>query len=94
MAQESRWYKLAATVRTELNIYRRVLKHPRTPRLSRWLLGFALLYLLSPVDLVPDWFPVIGQLDDLLVVPFLIITALKRIPPDVIDECRRAEITA
>ncbi|MDZ7737391.1 MAG: YkvA family protein [Gammaproteobacteria bacterium] len=94
MATLSAWRQLVAKVRTEINVYRRVLKHPRTPCLPRWLLGFALLYLLSPVDLVPDWFPIIGQLDDLLVVPFLIITALKRIPPDVIEECRRDEITA
>lgn len=91
MTSLPRWRQLVAKVRTEINVYRRVLKHPRTPRVSRWLLGLALVYLISPVDFIPDWFPVLGQLDDLLVVPFLVAAALRRIPPEVIVECRAAE---
>jgi len=49
----------------------------------------AIGYLLLPFDLVPDFIPVIGQLDDLLIVPGLIYLALKMIPDEVVAECRR-----
>ena len=49
----------------------------------------AIGYLLLPFDLVPDFIPVIGQLDDLLIVPGLIYLALKMIPDEVVAECHR-----
>jgi len=49
----------------------------------------AIGYLLLPFELVPDFIPVIGQLDDLLIVPGLIYLALKMIPDEVMAECRR-----
>ena len=59
------------------------LRHPAAPG---WLkLGTALiaLYLLSPVDIVPDWLPVVGVVDDLVLVPLAIRWLLRRLPPDV-----------
>ena len=59
------------------------LRHPGAPG---WLkIGTALiaLYLLSPVDIVPDWLPVVGVLDDLVLVPLAIRWLLRRLPPDV-----------
>ncbi len=85
-----RWQQLVATVKTEIHVYRRVLKHPRTPRLTRWLLGLALAYLLSPLDLIPDWIPLLGQLDDLVIVPLLIFLALRFVPEGLVTECRAA----
>jgi uncharacterized membrane protein YkvA (DUF1232 family) len=55
---------------------------------SKWFLGAALLYLASPVDLVPDFVPVLGQLDDLLIVPGLVWLATRFIPPGVVAKCR------
>lgn len=75
--------------RRELTVYRLAMRHPRTPRASRLLLGAAIAYALSPVDLIPDFIPVVGHLDDLLVVPLLVWLALRLIPRDVIDECRQ-----
>jgi uncharacterized membrane protein YkvA (DUF1232 family) len=75
----------------EIAFYRRVLKHPRTPRTSRILLGAAIAYAVSPIDLIPDFIPVIGHLDDAIILPLLIWLALRRIPADVIAECRSVQ---
>jgi len=72
-------------------VYRLALKHPGTPRIAKWLLWIALAYLVSPIDLIPDFIPVIGQLDDLLIVPGLIWIALRLIPAGVLQECRETQ---
>jgi len=74
-----------------IEFYRLVLKHPRTPRASRFFLGAALTYAVSPIDLIPDFIPVIGHLDDVIVLPVLILLALRLIPGDVIAECRNRQ---
>jgi len=82
--------RIIEKVKRELAYYRALLTHPRTPRLSRWLLAAAIAYFLSPIDLIPDAIPILGQLDDLLIVPGLIYAALAFIPPSVKNECRNA----
>ena len=79
---------LARRFKHELRVYQLVLKDRRTPPLAKWLLGIAVAYALSPVDLIPDFIPVLGHLDDLVVIPLLVITAVKLIPPSVIEDCR------
>jgi uncharacterized membrane protein YkvA (DUF1232 family) len=79
----------AARLKTELAVYRLVLKHPRTPILAKLLLALAVGYALLPFDLIPDFIPVIGHLDDLLIVPGLVILALRLIPQEVVAECRK-----
>ncbi len=81
---------VALSLKRELNAYRLVLKHPRTPRLAKVLLALAVGYLLLPFDLIPDFIPVIGQLDDLILVPGLVYLALWIIPPEVMEACRAA----
>lgn len=87
------FWRLAGGVKKlkrELKMYRLVLVHRRTPWLARILLGLAVAYFVSPIDLIPDVIPVIGYLDDALLVPALIFIALKFVPKDVIEECRQA----
>jgi len=50
------------------------------------LIAIAVGYLLSPIDIIPDFVPVIGQLDDLLIVPVLVGLAIKSIPSKILDE--------
>jgi len=83
------WRDIAAGVRREIRVYRLVLADKRTPWFCRILLGAAVAYLLSPVDFIPDFIPILGHLDDLVVVPLLVMVALILIPSDVIDDCRR-----
>lgn len=76
-------------IKSEIQVYQRALKHPRTPKLAKWLLGLALVYLISPIDIIPDFIPFAGQLDDLIIIPLLVWLALRLIPKDVIAECRQ-----
>lgn len=82
---------IARKLKRELAVYRRVARHERTPRLAKILLLLAIGYVLMPFDLIPDWIPVLGLLDDVIIVPGLVILALKMAPQDVIDECREVE---
>jgi len=77
----------------ELCVYRRVVRDSRCPRLARFLLGAAVAYLLMPFDLIPDWIPVLGQLDDLVIVPLLIWLGLRCMPADLLAEVRLAVAT-
>jgi uncharacterized membrane protein YkvA (DUF1232 family) len=79
---------LLNTIQQEINVYQLVIRHPRTPWHARIVLGLAIAYFLSPIDLIPDPIPVLGQLDDLLIVPGLVTLALKLIPKEVVAECR------
>ena len=69
-----------------------VIKDPRTPRAPKIILGLAAAYALSPIDIIPDCIPVIGQLDDAVVIPLLIYIAYKLVPSEIIEDCRFAAI--
>ena len=79
----------AAKIKKEFAVYRLVLKHPETPMLAKILLGLAVGYILLPFDLIPDFIPVIGHLDDLVIVPALVYAALKLVPPEIVESCRK-----
>jgi uncharacterized membrane protein YkvA (DUF1232 family) len=74
--------------RSELRVCRLLLKDERTPRAAKWMLGIAIAYLATPFDIIPDFIPVLGHLDDVVIVPTLIFVALKLIPDSVIADCR------
>lgn len=65
------------------------LRHPDTPWLPKVLAFCTVVYALSPVDLIPDFIPVLGYLDDLLILPGLIALTLRLLPGAVLDACRK-----
>lgn len=60
-----------------------------TPWLPKLLAALAVGYALSPVDLIPDFIPVLGLLDDLLLLPGLVALAIRLLPGDILDACRK-----
>ncbi len=77
---------IAQTLRQYLAFYRALYQDPRTPRLARILLWAALAYIALPFDLIPDFLPIIGHLDDVIIVPGLIFLAVRLIPVTVYNE--------
>jgi uncharacterized membrane protein YkvA (DUF1232 family) len=79
---------IGKNLKNEIKVYQLVLKDRRTPKLAKILLGLAVGYTLLPFDIIPDFIPVIGHLDDVIIVPALVILSLKMIPKEVVEECR------
>lgn len=63
-------------------------RDPRTPWLAKLVVGLVVAYALSPIDLIPDFIPVLGYLDDLLLLPLGIWLAIRLLPAEVLAECR------
>ena len=77
------WKRLAvlwSLVRGDARLLWLALKHPLSPRWLKPAVGLMVLYVLSPVDLIPDAIPVLGMLDDVVLVPLAIRFVLKRLP--------------
>ncbi|UCE54292.1 MAG: DUF1232 domain-containing protein [Desulfobacterales bacterium] len=63
-------------------------KDPRVPWYARIFAACVVGYAFSPIDLIPDPIPILGYLDDLILIPFGVVLALKMIPKEVLEECR------
>ncbi|MBA4369162.1 MAG: hypothetical protein C0403_16160 [Desulfobacterium sp.] len=63
-------------------------RDPRTPWYARLLVAGIVAYALSPIDLIPDFVPILGYLDDLILIPIGIALAIKLVPHQVLVECR------
>ena len=64
-------------------------KHPATPWYAKALGLFVVAYALSPIDLIPDFIPVLGYVDDVLLLPALIWLAIRLLPTEVVADCRK-----
>jgi uncharacterized membrane protein YkvA (DUF1232 family) len=82
-----RW---AATLAHEITTLTIAYRDPRTPFAARAAIAVVLAYALSPLDLIPDPIPVLGQLDDLVLVPLGIALVLRLLPPEVLRDAREA----
>jgi uncharacterized membrane protein YkvA (DUF1232 family) len=63
-------------------------RHPHTPWYAKAFIAAIVAYALSPIDLVPDFIPILGFVDELVLLPFAIALAVKLVPREVMDECR------
>ncbi|HUW13259.1 MAG TPA: YkvA family protein [Anaerolineae bacterium] len=82
------WRERARRLKTEVYALYLAYQDPRVPWHARAFAACVVAYGFSPIDLIPDFIPVLGYLDDLLFVPLGIWLALKMIPPQVMAECR------
>jgi uncharacterized membrane protein YkvA (DUF1232 family) len=64
-------------------------QHPDTPFLAKAICVFTVLYALSPIDLIPDFVPILGYVDDILLLPALIWLTVRMLPPHVVLSCRK-----
>ncbi len=83
-----RWKKWAREFKVQVYALYLAYHDPRVPLLARILAACVVGYALSPIDLIPDPIPVLGYLDDLIIVPLGIALVVKMIPPSVLAECR------
>jgi len=63
-------------------------QHPQTPWLPKWISVFVVAYALSPIDLIPDFIPVLGYVDDVIILPLGILLAIRLMPIAVLQECQ------
>ena len=79
----------AKQLKTDIPAVFLALKHKKTPVIAKVLAGVTVAYALSPIDLIPDFIPVLGLLDDVILLPLLITLIIKLLPADVFEECRK-----
>ena len=88
------WKNRAKALKRETFALYLAYRHPLTPWYAKVWAGAVAAYAFSPIDLIPDFIPVLGYLDDLVLVPLGITLALKMTPPEVMAECRSKAETA
>ena len=82
------WKQKARILHQEVYAIYLAYKDPRVPWYARFLAALIVGYAFSPIDLIPEVIPVIGYLDDLILIPLGIRLVAKMIPPEVLQECR------
>lgn len=82
------WKRRARRLKGEIYALYLAYRDPRVPWYAKGFAALVVGYALSPIDLIPDAIPVLGYLDDLILVPLGIGIALKMIPAEVMGECR------
>lgn len=86
--QMDKWRERARVLKRETYTLYLAYRDPRVPWYAKLFVAFIIGYALSPVDLIPDFIPVLGYLDDVILLPLGIRLALKMIPEPVLEECR------
>ena len=83
----------ARNLKREVSALGLAVQDPRTPWFARILAVVVIAYALSPIDLIPDFIPLLGYLDDLILVPAGIALVIRLIPDDVMADARRRSVT-
>lgn len=78
----------ARALKAETYVLYLAARHPGTPWYAKLLVAGIVAYAFSPIDLIPDFVPVLGYLDDLVLIPLGIMLAIRLLPPEVLAECR------
>ena len=90
--RRARWREWARRLKRDIYALYLAGRDPRTPWYARAVAVCVVAYAFSPLDLIPDFIPVLGLADDLILVPLGLALAIRLIPPPVLAECRaRAE---
>ena len=79
----------ATQLKTDIPAVFLSLKSPETPWMAKVLAALAIIYALSPIDLIPDFIPILGYLDDLIILPALIALTIHFIPKDTFERYRQ-----
>lgn len=82
------WKEKVKQLKTDTYALYLAYKHPRVSWYAKVFAALIVGYALSPIDLIPDFIPVLGYLDDLIIIPAGISLLLKMIPKEVLEECR------
>lgn len=82
------WKRWARELTAQTYVLYLAYRHPRTPWYAKVLAALVVGYVFSPIDPIPDFIPVLGLLDEMVVVPIGVLIAAKLVPPDVFAECR------
>ncbi|MDR1249458.1 MAG: DUF1232 domain-containing protein [Treponema sp.] len=80
--------KKAKEITQNLSILYVAYKQKNIPLIAKVIIVTAIIYALSPLDLIPDFIPILGYLDDLIILPFLIYLSIKLIPKNIFEECK------
>lgn len=78
----------ARTLKNEAYAIYLAAQDPRTPWYAKALIYFVVAHTFSPIDLIPDFIPILGYLDDIIITPLGIVLAIRLIPPEVLEEAR------
>jgi uncharacterized membrane protein YkvA (DUF1232 family) len=82
------WKQRARQLKRDTYVLYLAYRDPRTPWYARVFVACVVGYAFSPIDLIPDFVPILGYLDDLIIIPLGVVVALRMIPPPVWAECR------
>ena len=83
-----RWKQKLRHLKIEIYALYLAYRDPRVPWYAKAFVALVVGYAFSPIDLIPDFIPVLGYLDDLVLIPLGVAVALKMIPEKVMDDCR------
>lgn len=83
----------AKKLKTDIPAIFLALKDRETPKVAKIFAGITVAYALSPIDLIPDFIPILGYLDDVILLPALVALTIKFIPPEILEKNRKLSVS-